>query len=73
MDCLRQALASHQTTGNRRRQAVTLRSLGIAQSHADLAVEAHESWARAAAIFEELGDTAQAAEVRAERASSVIS
>jgi DNA-binding SARP family transcriptional activator len=73
MDCLRQALASHQTTGNRRRQAVTLRSLGIAQSHADLAVEAHESWARAAAIFEELGDTAQAAEVRAERTSSVIS
>ena len=32
MDCLRQALASHQATGNRHRQAVTLRFLGIAQS-----------------------------------------
>jgi DNA-binding SARP family transcriptional activator len=73
LDCLRQALASHRATGNRRRQAVTLRSLGIVQSHAGLAAEADESWAEAAAIFAELGDTAQAAEVRAEQAASAIS
>ncbi len=32
LDYLRQALASHQATGNRRRQAATLRSLADAQS-----------------------------------------
>ncbi len=73
LDCLRQALTSHQATGNRRRQAATLRSLGIVQGRAGLAAEARESRAQAATIFEELGDSAQAAEVRAEQAASVVS
>ncbi len=68
LDCLRQALTSHRTTGNRRRQAATLRSLGTAQSRVGLAADARESWQQAAAIFEELGDNAEAAEVRAEQA-----
>jgi DNA-binding SARP family transcriptional activator len=73
LDCLRQALASHRATGNRRRQAATLKSLGTAQSRACLAAEARESWAQAAAIFTELGDSAEAAEVRAEQEASGIS
>ncbi len=73
VDHLRQALASHQGAGNRNRQAVTLRSL--AQAHARLgdAAQASEAWLQAVAIFEELGDSAQAAEVRAEQAASGIS
>jgi hypothetical protein len=35
--------------------------------------EARESWSRAVAIFEELGDSAEAEEVRAEQAESGIS
>jgi len=70
LDCLRQALASHQATGNRRRQAATLRSLGTAQSRAGLAAQAGQSWEQAAAIFTELGDRAEAAEVRAEQDAS---
>jgi DNA-binding SARP family transcriptional activator len=73
LDCLRQALASHQATGNRRRQAATLRSLGTAQSRAGLTAEAGGSRARAAAIFTELGDRAEAAEVLAEQEASGIS
>jgi len=72
LDCLRQALTSHRATGNRRRQAATLRSLGTAQSHVGLAADARESWTQAAAIFEELGDSAEAAEVRAEQETSGI-
>jgi DNA-binding SARP family transcriptional activator len=72
LDCLRQALTSHRSTGNRRRQAATLRSLGAAQSRVGLAAEAGESWTQAAAIFEELGDGAEAAEVRAEQEASRI-
>ena len=73
LDCLRQALASHQATGNRRRQAATLKSLGTAESRAGLAAQARGSWARAAAIFTELGDRAEAAEVVAEQEASGIS
>jgi DNA-binding SARP family transcriptional activator len=73
LDGLRLALDSHRASGNRQRQAATLRSLGAAQNHAGLAAEARESLARAAVIFEELGDTAQAAEVRAEQGVSGIS
>ena len=73
LDCLRQALASHQATGNRRRQAATLKSLGTAESRAGLAAQARGSWARAAAIFTELGDRAEAAEVLAEQEASGIS
>jgi DNA-binding SARP family transcriptional activator len=67
LDCLRQALASHQIAGNRYRQAVTLRSLGRTQARCGLVAEAEESRARSAAIFDDLGDRAQAAEIRAEQ------
>src|SRR6266567_5826273 len=73
LDLLQEALTSHRATGNRRRQAATLRSLGMAQSRVGLAAEARESWGQAAAIFTELGDSAEAEEVRAEQAESRIS
>ena len=73
LDSLRQALTSHQATGNRRRQAATLRSVGTAQCRVGLTAQALQSWAQAAAIFEELGDSAEAAEVRAEQESSGLS
>ncbi|MGH3418497.1 MAG: ATP-binding protein, partial [Streptosporangiaceae bacterium] len=73
LDCLQQALDSHRASGNRQQQAATLKSLGTAQSRVGLAAEARESWSRAAAIFEELGDSAQAAGVRAEQGESGIS
>ncbi len=72
VDSLQQALASHQAAGNRNRQAVTLRSLAQAQARGDRPAQACEAWARAAAILDELGDNAQAAEVRAERDASGI-
>jgi len=65
LDCLRQALASHQAAGNRYRQAVTLKLLGQLQDRSGLAADARQSWARSAAIFDDLGDSAQAAEIRA--------
>jgi tetratricopeptide (TPR) repeat protein len=68
LDCFRQALTSHQASGNRQRQAVTLRFLGRALARNGLAAEASESWARSAAIYEELGDGGQAALVREEQA-----
>ena len=70
LECLRQALASHQATGNRRRQAATLRSLADAQNRAGLTAAARESWTQAAVIFEALGDSAEAAEIRAEQDAS---
>jgi DNA-binding SARP family transcriptional activator len=73
MNCLRQSLTSHQAAGNRLRQAVTLRLLGRAQARNDLAAQARESWAQAAAIFDDLGDSGQAAEVRAELTTAAIS
>jgi DNA-binding SARP family transcriptional activator len=72
LDYLHQALASHQAAGNRLRQAVTLRFLGRIQARTGLAAEARESWTRAAAIFDDLGDSVQAAEVRAEHVTSGI-
>ena len=66
LDCLRQALTSHQVAGNRRRQAVTLRFLGQTQARLGLPGQARESWAQSAAIFDDLGDSAQADQVRAE-------
>ena len=65
LDCLEQALASHQVAGNRYRQAVTLKFLGQIQARGGLIAEARGSWARAAAIFDDLADSAQAAEIRA--------
>jgi DNA-binding SARP family transcriptional activator len=73
LDCLGQALASHQAAGNRYRQALTLRFLGRAQARVGLVAEANESWAQSAAIFDDLGDSAQAAEIRAEHVTSGIS
>ena len=67
---LGQALTSHQMSGNRQQQAATLRLLGRAQARNGLAAEARESWTRAAAIFDDLGDSARAAEVRAEQDTS---
>jgi DNA-binding SARP family transcriptional activator/Tfp pilus assembly protein PilF len=72
IDSLRQALTSHRATGNRHQQAATLRSLGTAQNRAGLVTEARESWAQAAAIYDDLGDQVQAAEVRAEQVQSGI-
>ena len=71
--CLLEALTSHQASGNRRRQAATLTSLGTAQSRVGLAAEACESWAQATAIFTELGDSAEVDMVRAEQDASGIS
>jgi DNA-binding SARP family transcriptional activator len=73
LDCLQQALASHQAAGNRNRQAVTLRALGLAQSRNGQPAQAWASWNHAAEIFDHLGDRVQAAEVRADQASSGIS
>jgi tetratricopeptide (TPR) repeat protein len=73
LSCLQEALTSHRATGNRRRQAATLRSLGTAQSRVGQAAEASESRDQAAAIFTDLGDRAEAEEVRAEQAESGIS
>jgi tetratricopeptide (TPR) repeat protein len=67
LDCLEQALVIHRAEGDRHREAFTLRFLGSAQARLGLVAEAEASRMRAAAIFDELGDTAQAAEVRAEQ------
>jgi DNA-binding SARP family transcriptional activator len=73
LDCLRQAFVSHQAAGNRIRQAVTLRLLAGVQARNGQVAQARESWAQAAAIFDDLGRGEQAAEVRAEQAASGIS
>ena len=70
LDCLEQALVIHRAEGDRHREAFTLRFLGSAQARVGLVAEADESWRLAAAILDELGDTAQAAEVRTEQAVS---
>jgi DNA-binding SARP family transcriptional activator len=67
LDCLEQALVIHRAEGDRHREAFTLRFLGSAQVRLGLVAEAEASRMRAAAIFDELGDTAQAGEVRAEQ------
>jgi tetratricopeptide (TPR) repeat protein len=68
LDCLQRALSSHRDSGNRHRQGVTLRALGAVQAERGLAAEARHSRAEAAAIFDELGDMTQAAQVRANMA-----
>jgi tetratricopeptide (TPR) repeat protein len=73
LSCLQEALSCHRAGGNRRGQAATLTSLGTAQSRVGLAAEARESWARAVAIFTDLGDTAEVEKVLAEQAESGIS
>jgi tetratricopeptide (TPR) repeat protein len=73
LSCLQEALSRHRASGNRRRQAATLTSLGTAQSRVGLAAEARGSWAQAMAIFTDLGDSAEADKVRAEQSESGIS
>jgi DNA-binding SARP family transcriptional activator len=70
LDCLQEALSSHRAAGNRHRQAVTLRALGAAQTENGQTVQARHSWTEALAIFIELGDETQAAQVREDLASS---
>ncbi len=65
LDCLQQAVVIHTSVGDRHRQAFTLRYLGVAQERCGRVAEANGSWALAAAIFDDLGDAAQAAEIRA--------
>jgi DNA-binding SARP family transcriptional activator len=72
-DCLRQAVISHEAAGNRHRQAVALHTLGTVQARSGLSAEAARSWGQAAAIFDQLGDLARAAQVRAEQAASGLS
>ena len=68
LDRLQEALSSHRAAGNRHRQGVTLRALGSVQAGHGLAAAARHSWAEAAAIFDDLGDTGLAADVRADMA-----
>jgi len=68
VDSYHEALASHQSSGNRQRQAVTLRYLGRAHAKAGRIDRASESLAHSAAIYHQLGDTEQADAVRAELA-----
>jgi tetratricopeptide (TPR) repeat protein len=68
LDALQRALDSHQASGSRHRQAVTLRALGAVQAGNGLAAEGRHSWTEAAAIFDELGDKIHADQVRADLA-----
>jgi DNA-binding SARP family transcriptional activator/tetratricopeptide (TPR) repeat protein len=67
LGCLQQAVVVHRGTGDRRREAFALRYLASAQDRAGYGDDASATRTLAAAIFDDLGDTAQAAEVRAEQ------
>jgi len=73
LECLRRSLDSHRAAGNRNRQAVTLRLLASTLARNGTVQQARESYEQAAAIFDDLGDSTQAAEVRAEQAKHGIS
>jgi DNA-binding SARP family transcriptional activator len=73
MDRFRQALASHEAAGSRHRQAVTLHSLGQVQARSGLLSEAARSWTLAVAIFDDIGDTARSAAVRADQVATGLS
>jgi DNA-binding SARP family transcriptional activator len=62
------ALASYLVTGHLHQQALTLTFLGRAQARLGDIAEARESWAQSAMIYDELRDSTQAAQVRAEAA-----
>ena len=70
LDSLQQALRSHQASGSRHRQAVTLSALAAVQAEGGLVAEARRSWGQAAAIFDELGDASAAAGARADQAAA---
>ena len=65
-----EALSSYQASGNRHLQASTLRFLGRALARVGRISEARECLVQSAGIYDELGDTVRAAEVRAERIES---
>jgi DNA-binding SARP family transcriptional activator/Tfp pilus assembly protein PilF len=66
LDRLQQAVRSHHVSGNQLQEALNLKTLAGMQAHRGLSAEAAVSRARAADIFEELGDHDQAAELRRE-------
>ncbi len=70
LDSLQQALRSHQASGSRHRQAVTLTVLAAVQAEGGRQAEGRRSWGQAAAIFDELGDAAAAARARADQAAA---
>jgi DNA-binding SARP family transcriptional activator len=63
---LEQALASHRAQGNKLGEAQDLEHLGQAMARADRRNEARGLLARAAELFEEIGEVAQAARIRTE-------
>jgi DNA-binding SARP family transcriptional activator len=64
LDYLRQAVALHHVVRERRGEATALKHLGDAYLSNGHPAEAQETLTRAYAIFEDLGDEAQAADVR---------
>jgi len=64
--CLQQAIERHRRVGDRSGEARDLKYLGHAQQRAGRAALARQAWSDAHVIFRDLGDDAQAAEVRAE-------
>jgi DNA-binding SARP family transcriptional activator len=64
--CFQQALTIRRAVGDRHSQALTLLFLGRAHRHVGHLGAARESWTSAQAIFGELGEEEQAAEVSAE-------
>jgi DNA-binding SARP family transcriptional activator/tetratricopeptide (TPR) repeat protein len=65
MDCLRQAVASHEAQGNRPQKALALKTIAATQAQLGLHADAAVSRVQAAEIFDQLGDHEQAAELRA--------
>jgi tetratricopeptide (TPR) repeat protein len=66
LECLQEAVVTHQAVGNRFQQALSLKTLAMAQRRHGHPAQAKKSRAEAAVIFEELGDHERAAELRAE-------
>jgi hypothetical protein len=64
LESLRQAVDCHRTAGDQPQQALTLRLLGYSQARSGMTAESRDSLEQAAVIFEELGDTEQAAHCR---------
>jgi len=62
------SLASHQSTGHLQQQALTLSFLGRVRAQLGEIAEAKESWAQSAIIYDDLGYSVQAAQVRVEAA-----
>jgi DNA-binding SARP family transcriptional activator len=65
LECLWQAVAIHNASGNRHQEALNLKTLAVMQAELGLHEQARISRARAADIFDELDDHDEAAELRA--------